>query len=502
MLLPSAFSQPSIYNLRSMTIFTLVLYVAMVAAVFTLVTKFVLKKVNNLLVSFLQHFCGVLFVFSGFVKAIDPLGTAYKMEQYFAKFESTFEGTWFAFIAPLFPLLTKYVNGFSVFMIVFEILLGVMLIIGSSRRFTAWAFFLLVLFFTILTGFTYLTGHVPPEVNFFSFGKWGPFVETNMQVTDCGCFGDFLKLKPKVSFMKDIFLLIPALIFTFGFRKMHQLFSMPIRSILNVATVVGITLYCFNNYIWDIPAINFRPFKPGVDIVKQKDAEEAAQQGVKITAYRLTEKKTGKVVEVPYEQFMKELDKYPSEKFDFDQVKSEPVIPITKISDFDLTGPDGSSVTEDWKSIKGYHFMVVAYKLYGEEAGTKTETVRDSVFKTLPDSSKVFDSIATRTITHKQYKWDEHYLAKWKKVVSEMTKAKKAGAMVYAITSPYDPAMIDAFKEETGFDFLVLRADDILLKTIIRSNPGVLLFKDGTIVEDWHIRKLPKFEEIKTTYMK
>lgn len=485
-----------------MTIFTLVLYVAIVAAVFTGITQFVLKKVNNLLVSFLQHFCGVLFVFSGFVKAIDPLGTAYKMEQYFAKFESTFEGTWFSFIAPIFPLLTKYVNGFSVFMIVFEILLGVMLIIGSSRRFTAWAFFLLVLFFTFLTGFTYLTGFVSPEDNFFAFSKWGAFVETNMQVTDCGCFGDFLKLKPKVSFFKDLLLMIPAIIFIVGFRKMHQLFTLPTRSILNAATVVGITLYCFNNYIWDIPAINFRPFKPGVDVVKQKEAEEKALQEVKILAYRLTNKKTKEVIEVPYEQFLKELDKYPGEKYEFDQVKSEPAIPITKINDFDLTGPDGSSVTEDWKSIKGYHFMIVAYKLYGEESGTRTETVQDTIFKMGADSTKVVDSIATRTITHKLYTWDEHYVAKWKKLVKEMTKAKEAGATVYAITSPYDPAMIDAFKEKTGFNFLTLRADDILLKTIIRSNPGVLLFKDGTIVEDWHIRKFPSFEAIKSKYMR
>lgn len=485
-----------------MTIFTLVLYVAIVAALFTGITKFVLKKVDNLLVSFLQHFCGVLFVFSGFVKAIDPLGTAYKMEQYFAKFESTFEGTWFSFLAPLFPFLTKYVNGFSVFMIVFEILLGVMLIIGSSRRFTAWAFFLLVLFFTFLTGFTYLTGYVPADANFFAFGKWVAFEETNMQVTDCGCFGDFLKLKPKVSFLKDIFLMVPAIIFILGFRKMHQLFTMPVRSILNLATVAGITLYCFNNYIWDIPAINFRPFKPGVDVVKQKEAEEKALQEVKILAYRLTDKKTGEVIEVPYDQFLKELDKYPGEKYEFDQVKSEPAIPITKINDFDLTGPDGSSVTEDWKGIKGYHFMVVAYKLYGEESGTKSETVKDTIYKTNADSTKVIDSIVTRTITHKQYTWDEDYIAKWKKLVPEMTKAKEAGATVYAITSPYDPAMIDAFKEKTGFNFLVLRADDILLKTIIRSNPGVLLFKDGTIVEDWHIRKFPKFEEVKAEYMK
>jgi hypothetical protein len=78
--------------------------------------------------------------------------------------------------------------------------------------------------------------------------------------------------------------------------------------------------------------------------------------------------------------------------------------------------------------------------------------------------------------------------------------AKKADVKAYVITKPYDPALIDAFKAKSGVNYPVLRADDILLKTIIRSNPGVLLIKDGTILEDWHIRKLPAFAEIKAKY--
>ena len=91
---------------------------------------------------------GALFIFSGWVKAIDPLGTAYKMEQYFAEFESTFEHTWFSFLAPMFPFLSEYAISFSVFMIIFEIVLGLMLLIGAAPKFTSWAFFLLVAFFT------------------------------------------------------------------------------------------------------------------------------------------------------------------------------------------------------------------------------------------------------------------------------------------------------------------------------------------------------------------
>jgi uncharacterized membrane protein YphA (DoxX/SURF4 family) len=157
--------------------------------------------------------------FFGLGQSSGPLGTAYKMEQYFAEFQGTFEDTTLSFMAPLFPTLSEYAIGFSVGMIVFEIILGLMLLLGSWPKVTAWAFFLLVLFFTFLTGFTYLTGYVPEGVNFFQFGQWGPYVETNMKVTDCGCFGDFIKLEPKTSFLKDIFLLVPSLISCFSISR-------------------------------------------------------------------------------------------------------------------------------------------------------------------------------------------------------------------------------------------------------------------------------------------
>jgi len=154
-----------------MTLSTLIIGVGVAAAILTAITEFVFKARKNWLVSYLQNYAGALFIFSGWVKAIDPLGTAYKMEQYFAEFESTFSETLFSFMAPLFPWLSGFAIYFSVFMIVFEIVLGVMLIIGSRPKFTAWAFMLLVGFFTFLTGFTYLTGYVPEGVNFFSFGQ-------------------------------------------------------------------------------------------------------------------------------------------------------------------------------------------------------------------------------------------------------------------------------------------------------------------------------------------
>ena len=209
-----------------MTIVTLFLYVGLVAALLTGLIFWSRKSQFHFADSFLQNFAGVLFIFSGFVKAVDPLGTAYKMEQYFTAFEDTCNGSFLKFLAPLFPLLSKYAISFSVFMIVLEIVLGIMLIIGYRRKLSAWLFFIIMIFFTILTGFTFLTGYVPTDVNFFEFGKWVEFNKTNMRVTDCGCFGDFIKLEPKISFIKDLILMVPACWFLFRWKNEHQLFSL------------------------------------------------------------------------------------------------------------------------------------------------------------------------------------------------------------------------------------------------------------------------------------
>jgi uncharacterized membrane protein YphA (DoxX/SURF4 family) len=260
-----------------MSLIALMSYIAVVAAGLTALNQFFFKNVKNIGVTYVQNFAGALFVFSGWVKAIDPLGTAYKMEQYFAEFESTFAGTWFDFLAPLFPKMAEYAIAFSVFTIIFEIILGILLLIGGRIKFTVWAFFSMMLFFTFLTGFTYLTGYVPESINFFRFSEWGPYVSTNMKVTDCGCFGDFIKLEPKVSFLKDVFLMIPALIFIYFQDKMHQFFDIKTRNILVLVSLPLLLLYCMSNYVWDIPHLDFRPFKVGTDIRTKKKQQSKLQ---------------------------------------------------------------------------------------------------------------------------------------------------------------------------------------------------------------------------------
>ena len=86
-----------------MTLLNLVLIITGVALVMTLLLVLVLKKQKKSWVSFLQNWTGVLFIISGWVKAIDPMGTAFKMEEYFAEFQAALEPTWLSFLAKSFP---------------------------------------------------------------------------------------------------------------------------------------------------------------------------------------------------------------------------------------------------------------------------------------------------------------------------------------------------------------------------------------------------------------
>ena len=495
-----------------MTIFTLLLYIAIAAAILTAAVGFFYKGHKNWIMTYLQNFCGSLFIFSGYVKAVDPMGTAFKMEQYFSEFYYTFNETWMSFIAPMFPWFSEHSIAISVGMIVFEIVLGVMLLLGAKTKLTSWLFLLLVAFFTVLTGFTYLTGYVPSGTNFFEFGKWGEWVETNMRVTDCGCFGDFLKLKPKISFYKDVFLLFPSLFFVFRHRDMHQLFTPRIRQILIWGTAVAFLVFCIRNFVWDEPIFDFRPFAAGKDVRSIKLAEEEAAGNVQITHYKMTNKTSGQVVTLPYEQYLKEFKQYPKEEWEFEQIKTKPEIEPTKISDFEISDLEGNSVTDEILGDPNYSFMVLSYKLKAlDQKETKTTTVQDTTFSAdtiLVDGTgetqivQKVESVTPRDVTTEVTLYDDEFVSRFTKVINPVVEAaEKAGIKVFAVTAPNSPEAIDDFRHATQSAYPFYTADDLLLKTIQRSNPGLVLWKDGKIIQKWHYKKMPTFEEIKSQYM-
>lgn len=492
-----------------MSLINLLLLIGTVALLLTLTSTILLKSPRNYLLKFLQFFSGTLFLISGYVKAVDPLGTAFKMEQYFAEFETTFSGTWMSFLSPLFPALASQSLAFSIFMIVLELALGVMLLLGVWRRFTAWAFFLVIVFFTVLTGFTYLTGYVPSGVNFFAFGEWSAFSKTNMRVTDCGCFGDFIKLEPKTSFLKDVFLLIPALLFLFNYRSFQSFFTSRTRHLLMGVGVALSLIFCIRNVWWDEPIIDFRPFQAGLNLREQKLAEEEAATNVSITMV-MRNIADGRTVQMGQDEYMKEFRNYPKEEWEYlDPIKGEPAIPITKISDFEVSDLEGGDQTYAILDDEGYQFIVISYQLLDRGYEEKTLALRDTIWSvdTLEVNGEIqlvqrIEQINQSTQVWKDYNWDKGYLDAFLQFLNPVLRqASEDGARVFMVTKYADPEKIADLQADADFNWDVYQADDILLKTIIRSNPGLLLMHNGVILDKWHFRQLPVYQQIKDKYM-
>ena len=216
---------------------------------------------------------GVLFIFSGLVKANDPLGLSYKMQEFFEIWGIQRFDNW--------SLL------FSVLMNAFEIIAGFALLLGWRIKLFSWLLLLLIIFFTFLTGYTYLTG--TPK--------------------NCGCFGDCLPITSKTSFLKDV-----ALTILIGFLFWKQKWIQPL---FNIKAVTGLMLFLtifsfgFQWYtLTYLPVVDCLPFKKGNNIAeKMKMPPNAVPDSTVIT---FVYKKEGKEVEFTADKFPKDFssDKY------------------------------------------------------------------------------------------------------------------------------------------------------------------------------------------------
>lgn len=492
-----------------MSLTTLVLFIGTISILLTLVSYQFSKAKPNWILHFLQFFTGTLFVVSGYVKAVDPIGTALKMEQYFAEFEATFEPTWFSFISGLFPLISAGSIWVATIMIVLEILIGLTLITGLWKKFTAWAFFLIILFFTVLTGFTYLTGFVPTSSNFFAFSEWVVFAKSNMRVTDCGCFGDFIKLDPRTSFLKDVFLLIPAIFFLFKYRGFIEVFKPKTQKTIVISLMLATILFCFRNIWMDEPITDFRPFTAGVDIKAEKQKQDDALMNVPMTMV-IKNKSTGEIVKIDQDAYMKVYKDYPKDSWEYlDPEVGEPDIPITKIREFEISNLDGEDATYEILDFEGYQFLVVSPKLILDGITENTLTVMDTLYAadtivvgTDTLINQRIEQVDQRTLLENEYQWNSKYLGIYQdKVMPLAIEALKDDIPVRFITAFSSPELISDLKDKLGYSGDFYLADDILIKTIMRSNPGVLLLKNGTIINKWHHRKLPEYQIIKKEHI-
>ena len=187
----------------------------------------------KVLVGVSRIFVGVLFIISGLIKLNDPVGFSFKLGDYFAPEVLNL------------PFLEPYALVIAVLVVILEVLLGVMLIVGYAKKFTLWSLLLMIVFFTFLT--------------FYSayFNK----------VTDCGCFGDALKLTPWESFTKDVVLLILILFLYKGSRYIQPFFSKGVRSITIFISLI-LCLWLGLHVLEHLPVIDFRAYKVGTNITR------------------------------------------------------------------------------------------------------------------------------------------------------------------------------------------------------------------------------------------
>lgn len=195
----------------------------------------------------LTHLCrifvGVLFIISGLIKLNDPVGFSFKLEEYFSPGVLNLE------------FLTPYALAIALIVVIFEVVVGVMLLVGFKRNFTVWSLLLMIGFFTFLT--------------FYSawFNK----------VTDCGCFGDALHLTPWQSFTKDVVLLVLILVLFFTRQHIKPLFPAVVVNI-----IVGLSLILCIYFGWyvlnHLPVIDFRAYKVGTNIQEGMSIPEGAAQ--------------------------------------------------------------------------------------------------------------------------------------------------------------------------------------------------------------------------------
>lgn len=347
---------------------------------------------------------GVLFIISGLIKINDPVGTQIKLEEYFEVFASTF--------TPAFHALVPTALVLSVVLSVLEVVLGVALLLKFRPKLTTAILLVLIIFFTALTFFSAYTG----------------------KVTDCGCFGDALKLTPWQSFTKDIVLLVLILLLFVSYRKGPEPETSPgagLWVLVSALASIAIAIIAIEH----LPFIDFRAYKEGVNIPTAMQPSEPYRY-----SYIMT--KDGKD---------HEMTTYPdaAEGYEYKDIKLLNPEAAPKITDFGVWNAEGD-LTEE--VLQGKKLLIIFHKVDKADA--------DNV----PAIRRLVQSLRGR-----------------------------ADALV--VTSS-DEASYEAFRHQHQIDIPYAFGDATLLKTVMRSNPGLVLLKDGTVVGKWHHNDVPETAEV------
>jgi len=369
----------------------------------------------KILVALSRIFVGVLFIISGLIKLNDPLGFSYKLEEYFSADVLNIE-----FLIP-------YALGISVIVVVFEVVLGVFLLLGYKPKFTIWSLLVMIVFFTFLT--------------FYSayFDK----------VKDCGCFGDALKLTPWESFTKDIVLLFFVFILVIGLKHIKPVFSKLPTTVLALLSFV-FSLWFGYHVLMHLPTKDFRAYKIGNNIAEgmriPDDAPKAIQE------YTWTFNINGKEKEI--------------------------------VTNGSYPNVDGKYLSVETKVIKeGYQPPVLDFSIETDD-------------EDLTDQFLSEDNLIV-IISYNLEKIEKEGALKLKSVTDE---AVKNGYKVIGLTASGNDVK-QRINEAYNLDFDWYLCDEKALKTVVRSNPGVLELDAGTVKQKLHwndieFLELPKVERV------
>ena len=367
-----------------------------------------MKKV---IVNIARLLLAVVFILSGFVKAVDPLGTQYKIADYLEAMH----------LGGLVPDMVTL--GASVLQSAVEFCLGIFLLFAIQRRLTSRLILLIMVVMTPLTLWLALSN----------------------PISDCGCFGDAVVLTNWQTFWKNVVLLAAAVVVVRWPGEMFRFVSETNQwivinySALFILTVSGLALYY-------LPQFDFRPYHVGANIKQGMEIPEGAPQPQFETTFIM--EKDGVRQEFT-------ADNYPDSTWQFVDTKTVQTAEgyVPPIHDFSVTLADtGDDITEEVLSDSSYVFLLVSPHL--EKADDSRLDLLNELYEYAQEHSYKFYCLTAST---------ERNMARW--------------------------------REMTGAEYPFCITDEITLKTIIRSNPGLVLLKNGTVIRKWSHNDLPVIEE-------
>lgn len=367
-------------------------------------------KFKSIIVNICRLILAAVFIFSGYVKAIDPLGTQYKIQDYL-------ESLGLQNVLPDLVTLAA-----SVGLAALEFSLGVFMLFAIRRRITSRLTLAFMVVMTIISVWLVLAN----------------------PVEDCGCFGDAIKLTNGQTLLKNIILLGCAVIVAAWPLCMVRLVSKSTQWIFTNYTV----LFILSSSIYSLyllPIFDFRPYHVGADIRKGMEIPEDAPQPKFETTFIL--KKDGVQKEFT-------LENYPDSTWEFVDSKTVQTEKgyVPPIHDFSIElNETGEDITEQVLSEKGYTFLLISPHL--EHADDSNFGQIDELYEYAQDHEIPF----------------------------------------YCLTASSEKP-IKRWMDLTGAEYPFCKTDETTLKTIIRSNPGLLLIKDGTIIRKWSHNNLPVIE--------